>query len=172
MAASRAWLHVEELPELLKWARVPQSRGNSKPKSLRAFSYWQVLDKSSLSSVSCCTTQAQRAWMVWFSWYVALCVECGRMIYDSLSCKDRRSHFTIARETIIPWPQTQRQSYQQYLGEECAIVRACSHNIFYCYLLISISFMETKFLGKLGAWVQIILAGDQTKLPNIYSTYF
>lgn len=52
MAACKAWPHVEELPELLKWARVPQGCDNNDPKPLGYFSVAgiSVADKSSLSS--------------------------------------------------------------------------------------------------------------------------
>lgn len=103
---------------------------NTKPFCYFALESIDTADKSSLPTYLW-AVQAKWAQMVC---YVALRAECGRMIYDSLSCKDRRSHFTIARETIIPWPQTQRQSYQQYLGEENTVVMASSHNVLSSYL--------------------------------------
>lgn len=110
-AASKAWLNVEELAKLVKWARVPQSCDNN-PKPLGYFSLAGIslADRSPLSSSMC----AARAWTVWLC--VALRADCGREICDSQSSGERSSHFTITREIIIPWPQTQRQPYQQDLG--------------------------------------------------------
>ena len=97
--------------------------------NLSAISHWQVLSMTAKRSLlpELCAAPAEWARMIC---YVALRVECGRMMYDSLSCTDPRSYFTIARETIIPWPQKQRHSYQQCLGEENTIVRTSSHNNF------------------------------------------
>lgn len=52
MAASKAWLQVEELHKLLKWARVPQGCDNNDPKPLSYFSLAGIsmADKSYLSS--------------------------------------------------------------------------------------------------------------------------
>lgn len=146
MVASKAWLHVEELPKLLKWVRVPQSCDNNSPKPLSYFSPAGISTavKSSLSSPG--------VWRRSSDWFccVARRAECGRMIYDSQSSEEWRSHFTITREIITPWPQTQRQPYQQDLGfskHDCYSM--FSQHFSKVTYLISILLVEAQFVGKL-----------------------
>lgn len=111
MAACKAWLHVKELPELLKWARVPQGCDNNDPKALSYSSLAGIsmADKSSLSSQLCA---AQAEWVRMNLLCCTASVECGRMIYDSLKLRRPKitfhyrkgNHYTMTTDTktVIP----------------------------------------------------------------------
>lgn len=151
MGVCKAQTHVEELPKLLKWAHVPQGCENMNPGPNIHFS------KAGISLLYClqCVQNAEEG----SDWgFAALLAECGRMMYDSQSSEEWSSHFTITGEIIIPWPQTQRQPYQQELGFSKHVWEGMfSQHFSNVTYLISIS-----FLGS--AW-----AGNADLLPTFWS---
>lgn len=84
-----------------------------------------------------------------FVFFAALRAECGRTIYNSQSSKEWSSHFTITGEIIIPWPQTQRQPYQQDLGFSKHVCEGTfSQHFSNVTYLISISDLGSASAGK------------------------
>lgn len=128
------------------WKHEPQTNIHFSPAGISMLYCPQYVQNADEGS-DCC-----------FFFFAALLAECGSTIDNSQSSKEWSSHFTITGEIIIPWPQTQRQPYQQDLGFskhvcECTFSQHFS-NVTY---LISISDLGSASAGKVELWNYILL---------------
>lgn len=128
MVASKAWLHVEELPELLKWLRVPQSCDNNSPKPLSYFSPAGISTavKSSLSSPPVCGDGVRIGFFA-----VLRGVQSVGEWSTIRRAPKNEDHISLSQGKSLHHDHRHKDSHTSRIWVfQNTIATACSHNIF------------------------------------------